>query len=159
MMATEPMATGPIAAEPIAAEPMASDASTTIASATTTEAPAAPGDWIAVCRLDDIPVQGARVVRAALLDIAVFRTADDRVFALHDRCPHQGGPLSQGIVYGDRVACPLHNWQIALATGSAQAPDEGCARRIPVDRDGDTIRLPRAVLVADARTAAATALG
>ena len=88
-----------------------------------------------VCRLSEIPVLGARVVeRAGHADgnVAVFRTADDRVFAVLDRCPHKGGPLSQGIVFGDRVACPLHNWSIELASGCAVAPDVGCARRFPV---------------------------
>ena len=78
---------------------------------------------------------GARVVvRPGHPDgnVAVFRTEDDRVFAVLDRCPHKGGPLSQGIVFGDRVACPLHNWTIELATGEAVAPDVGCARRFPV---------------------------
>ena len=86
----------------------------------------------AVCALGDIPVLGARVIeRPSHPDgnVAVFRTEDDRVFAVLDRCPHKGGPLSQGIVYGDRVACPLHNWSIELATGEAVAPDAGCARR------------------------------
>ena len=62
----------------------------------------------------------------------MFRTAEDRVFALADRCPHKGGPLSQGIVHGDRVACPLHNWNIRLETGTAVEPDEGCTARYPV---------------------------
>jgi nitrite reductase [NAD(P)H] small subunit len=104
-----------------------------------------PATYTPVCTLDDIPVLGARVVRRAASngdDVALFRTADDRVFALTDRCPHKGGPLSQGIVYGDRVACPLHNWSIELATGCAIAPDEGCARRFAVRIEG------RAVLVA-----------
>jgi nitrite reductase (NADH) small subunit len=80
-----------------------------------------------ICRLDDIPVLGARrVARAGGHDVAIFRTADDRVFALLDRCPHKGGPLSQGIVFGDSVACPLHNWTIGLADGNARAPDHGC---------------------------------
>jgi nitrite reductase (NADH) small subunit len=57
--------------------------------------------------------------------IAVFRTADDQVFALVDRCPHKGGPLSEGIVQGCTVACPLHGWVIHLDTGEAEAPDEG----------------------------------
>ena len=84
-------------------------------------------EWMAVCAVSDIPVLGARrVARPAGLPVAVFRTGDDRVFALLDRCPHKGGPLSQGIVHGDSVACPLHNWNIGLADGCAKAPDEGC---------------------------------
>ena len=79
--------------------------------------------------LDEIPAQGARVVKTAQGCVAVFRTADDRVFALNDQCPHKGGPLSQGIVHGDRVACPLHGWLIQLDSGSAVAPDEGCVKR------------------------------
>jgi nitrite reductase (NADH) small subunit len=89
-------------------------------------------EWIEVGKLNDIPRLGARVVRTADGDIAVFRAADDSVFALRDRCPHKGGPLSQGIVYGKRVACPLHNWSIALESGEAVAPDEGCTATFPV---------------------------
>ena len=85
-----------------------------------------------VCRLEDIPRQGARVVKCEQGDVAVFRTADDRVFALEDKCPHKGGPLSQGIVHGHRVACPLHGWNVELGDGSAVAPDRGCARRFEV---------------------------
>ena len=83
-------------------------------------------------RLEDIPRLGARVVRTAQGDIAVFRNAEDEVFALEDRCPHRGGPLSQGIVFGRRVACPLHGWTLELQDGCAVAPDKGCARRFPV---------------------------
>ncbi len=84
-------------------------------------------EWKAICRLEDIPVLGSRrVARARGLDVAVFRTASDEVFALLDRCPHKGGPLSQGIVFGRSVACPLHNWTIGLCDGQATAPDEGC---------------------------------
>ena len=88
-----------------------------------------------VCALADVPRLGARVVERpenAGGNIAVFRTAADRVFALADRCPHKGGPLSQGIVHGDHVACPLHNWNIRLETGTAVEPDVGCAARFPV---------------------------
>lgn len=83
--------------------------------------------WRAVGSLEDIPPQGARVVKNPLGDIAVFRTADDEIFALMDRCPHKGGPLSQGIVYGKKVSCPLHGWKICLEDGMAEAPDIGCA--------------------------------
>lgn len=86
-----------------------------------------------VCAVADIPMLGSRIVRRAHgADVAVFRTAENHVFALLDRCPHKGGPLSQGIVYGQTVACPLHNWRIDLNNGQAAAPDEGCAARFVV---------------------------
>ncbi len=98
-------------------------------------------DWIEVAHLDDIPRQGSRVVKTAAGDIAVFRTVEDEVFALRDQCPHKGGPLSQGIVSGKRVACPLHDWKISLDTGIAVAPDEGCAARYPVRVSDGMVRL------------------
>ena len=90
-------------------------------------------NWVEVGRLEDIPRLGARLVKSKRGDIAVFRTQDDEVFALRDKCPHKGGPLSQGIVFGKRVACPLHDWKISLETGLAVAPDEGCAARFAVE--------------------------
>ncbi|RJG07007.1 nitrite reductase (NAD(P)H) small subunit [Noviherbaspirillum cavernae] len=89
--------------------------------------------WKPVCSVADIPVLGARVVKRAVQpDVAIFRNSEDKVFALLDRCPHKGGPLSQGIVFGERVACPLHNWNIALDTGCAAEPDEGCTQKFSV---------------------------
>ncbi|MEO5688815.1 MAG: nitrite reductase small subunit NirD [Burkholderiaceae bacterium] len=116
-------------------------------------------DWMTICRVDDIPVLGARRVRRpAGTDVAVFRTADDRVFALLDRCPHKGGPLSQGIVFGEHVACPLHNWAISLVDGEARAPDIGCATRFAVRVEGGTVSLLASELatlaIADADDAA-----
>ncbi|HBN9932438.1 TPA: nitrite reductase small subunit NirD [Pseudomonas aeruginosa] len=89
-------------------------------------------NWLDICALDEINPLGSRVVADPKGDIAIFRAADDQVFALDDRCPHKGGPLSQGLIYGKRVACPLHNWQIELESGEAVAPDQGCAHRHPV---------------------------
>ncbi|MCP5278609.1 MAG: nitrite reductase small subunit NirD [Thiobacillus sp.] len=88
--------------------------------------------WIEIGPVEDIPRQGSRVVKTAAGNIALFRTVEGEVFALQDKCPHKGGPLSQGIVSGKRVACPLHDWKISLDTGIAVAPDEGCAARFPV---------------------------
>jgi len=94
--------------------------------------------WILICSLADIPVLGARrVARAQGLDVALFRNSQDEVFALLDRCPHKGGPLSQGIVFGTQVACPLHNWTIGLCDGQAAAPDQGCTPSFSVQlQDG-----------------------
>lgn len=84
--------------------------------------------FVDIGALDDIPPQGARVVKTAQGCIAVFRTADDQVFALDDRCPHKGGPLSEGIVHGTSVTCPLHNWVFDMNSGTAQGADEGRVR-------------------------------
>jgi nitrite reductase (NADH) small subunit len=92
-----------------------------------------PLHWVRVARIEEIPLRGARVVRLRDQDIAVFRTSADRVFALLDRCPHRGGPLSQGIVHGDCVTCPLHDWVIRLETGEARGPDDGRTERFPVE--------------------------
>lgn len=90
-------------------------------------------DWTLVCSVEDIPVLGSRrVARPNGMDVAVFRNSEDQVFALLDRCPHKGGPLSQGIVFGTNVACPLHNWTIGLDDGCARMPDEGCTPRFSV---------------------------
>ena len=98
-------------------------------------------DWVRVGVLEDIPRLGARVVETSGEDIALFRTADDRVFALLDRCPHKHGKLSQGIVHGASVTCPLHNWIIGLEDGLAKEPDEGCVRTIPVRLEDGAILL------------------
>lgn len=100
-----------------------------------------PLSWRDVGAVEDIPRQGARTVSGPRGPIAVFRTLDDHVFALFDRCPHKGGPLSQGIVHGHRVTCPLHSWVIDLATGGATGPDEGCANTIPVRVEDGRVRL------------------
>ncbi len=97
--------------------------------------------WLTVGRVDDIPRQGARVINAPGGDIAVFRTVDDEIFALRDQCPHKGGHLSQGIVHGRKVACPLHDWKINLDSGMAVAPDEGCAASFPVRVTGGVVEL------------------
>ncbi len=96
-------------------------------------------NWIAVGKLEDIPRQGSRVVNTSNGAIAVFRSLDDELFALDNRCPHKGGPLSEGIVHGKRVTCPLHNWTIDLETGSAVAPDVGCAHRHEVKMENGKV--------------------
>jgi nitrite reductase (NADH) small subunit len=89
--------------------------------------------WTRICLLKDIPRPGAHVVRRDNApNVAVFRTASDRLFALLDRCPHRGAPLSQGLVSGERVACPLHQTSIELESGNAIAPDKGCVQTFAV---------------------------
>ncbi|HJW03382.1 MAG TPA: nitrite reductase small subunit NirD [Azospira sp.] len=99
------------------------------------------GYWKHVCALTDIPVLGSRVVRSAAGDIAVFRNTEDEVFAVHDKCPHKGGPLSQGIVHGRTVTCPLHSWKIHLESGEAVAPDVGCTKPFQVKLEAGQVWL------------------
>jgi nitrite reductase (NADH) small subunit len=89
-------------------------------------------DWVDVGAVEDVPVRGSRIVRAPDGDIAIFKAADGAVFALRDKCPHKGGPLSQGIVHGRSVTCPLHNWVINLESGEAMGADHGCSNVIPI---------------------------
>lgn len=103
-------------------------------------------DFIDIGAISDIPRQGARLVKTQMGCIAVFRTADDEVFALDDRCPHKGGPLSQGIQHGRSVTCPLHNWVIDLNSGAAQGADEGQVRTYPIRTEGGRILIDRAAL-------------
>jgi len=96
-------------------------------------------NWVVIGSISDIPRRGARCVVTASGKIAVFRTAEDRIFAIEDRCPHKGGPLSQGIVHGASVTCPLHNWVISLETGKVQGADHGCVHTIPIKVEGETL--------------------
>jgi nitrite reductase (NADH) small subunit len=98
-------------------------------------------DWFDIGTIEDIPRRGARCVNTPQGKIGVFRTADDRIFAIEDHCPHRGGPLSQGIVHGTAVTCPLHNWVISLETGAALGADEGAVNTIPVRVEGGRIGL------------------
>ncbi len=99
------------------------------------------GEWIEVGKVEDIPKLGSRLIKRAAGDIAVFRNSDNEVFALLNRCPHKGGPLSEGIVYGKTVTCPMHNWCIGLNNGEAIAPDEGCAPTYKIKIEDEIVYL------------------
>lgn len=106
----------------------------------------ATAKWVDVGALAAIPVRGARVVKTQIGCVAIFRTASEEAFAIEDRCPHKAGPLSQGIVHGKAVTCPLHNWVISLETGAAQGADEGQVKTIPLKIEGGRIFLDRSML-------------
>ena len=115
-----------------------------------------PNRWIDVGAVDDVPKRGARLIKAAWGCVAVFRTGDDRVFALDDRCPHKGGPLSQGIIHGTKVTCPLHDAVISLETGAVDGPDEGRAATVAARVEDGRILLDGEGLAALAAEAVAS---
>ncbi|WP_299567619.1 nitrite reductase small subunit NirD [uncultured Sulfitobacter sp.] len=105
-------------------------------------------NWMDIAALNDVPRRGARVVRTAQGCVAVFRTAEDDVYALDNSCPHKGGPLSEGIVHGASVTCPLHNWVFSLDTGEAQGADSGRVRTYPARVENGRILLDKVVIAA-----------
>ncbi len=105
-------------------------------------------NWTEVVAVNDIPQLGSRVIKTDTMNIAVFRTASDEVFAMKDECPHKQGPLSQGIVHGNTVTCPMHNWKIDLASGSALGPDEGCTNVFSTKVENGKVYIDLAVAVA-----------
>ena len=120
--------------------------------------------WKAICKIKDIPLLGARLVQRGLAwqelpNVAIFRTADDRVFALLDCCPQHGGPLSQGVVYGENVVCPQRGWSVGLASGSSDVPGEGSAKTFSVKLEDGKVYLDMNELSAPASRAEAALAG
>jgi len=107
-------------------------------------------DWMAIVAVQELPELGARVFQTPVGPIAIFRVESDQIFAVLDRCPHKGGPLSQGIVHGKSVTCPLHAWNIQLDDGCAQAPDDGCVKTFTTDIQEGIVCFKRSELLSHA---------
>jgi nitrite reductase (NADH) small subunit len=106
------------------------------------------GSWLDIGSVDQIPPGTARTLPVVgAEEIAVFHTLDNRFYALVNRCPHKAGPLSQGIVHGNVVTCPLHSWNISLKTGEALGDDKGCVPTVPLRVDAGRIYLLREAVV------------
>jgi nitrite reductase (NADH) small subunit len=84
--------------------------------------------WIKICKLEDIPSMGSRIVVYKEDEIAIFKTRDNSVFAVNNECPHKQGKLAEGLVHETMVTCPLHNWDIDLSSGEAIGENSGCTK-------------------------------
>jgi nitrite reductase (NADH) small subunit len=104
-------------------------------------------NWHPIGAISDIPLRGARCVKTPHMTVAVFRTGENEVHAIENRCPHKGGPLSEGIVHGNAVTCPLHNWVISLETGKALGADEGSVRTFALKVEGEKLLISSDALV------------
>lgn len=96
-----------------------------------------------VANLSDFDIRGARTITIEDTDIALFRVSEDSVLAVENKCPHKGGLLSEGMVCGTHVHCPLHDWKIDLHSGRAHEPDEGCIHTFEteIDRESGSVYL------------------
>ena len=120
--------------------------------------------WIRVTTTASIPRREGRAVTVGGRELAIFNLGPStapgagpstglgggpRFLAVENRCPHLGGPLSDGIVNGCQVVCPLHAWKVRLDTGAVDRPGTAaCVRTFPTRVDGDTVlvQLPAAAL-------------
>ena len=113
------------------------------------------GNWLDIGPVTQIEPGTARTLPVVGgEEIAVFHTMRGEFFAMVNACPHKRGPLSQGIVHGDAVTCPLHNWNISLRTGKALGDDEGCVPTIPLKVDAGRLYLLREAVIGGAARAA-----
>ncbi len=96
-------------------------------------------EWVSIGSINEIPLRGARCIKNGDMTIALFRTAENKIYAIEDKCPHKNGPLSQGIVHDGCVTCPLHNWVISLESGLTQGADKGQTLAFPTKLIGNEI--------------------
>lgn len=115
------------------------------------------GKWLDIGPINQIEAGSARTLPVAGgEEIAVFHTMNGEFYALVNKCPHKQGPLSQGIVHGAVVTCPLHNWNISLKSGEALGDDKGCVPTIPLKVDAGRIFLLREAVVPPSKPATAS---
>lgn len=94
---------------------------------------------VKVAMLNELPEKLGKRVQIGTMDIALFRLTNGEVRAIENRCPHKGGVLSEGIVSGEHVFCPMHDWKISVVDGKVQEPDEGCVKTYPVEIEDDDV--------------------
>jgi len=91
-----------------------------------------------IANLSEIPELRGRSVTINGTEIALFKLSSGELKAIENRCPHKNGKLSEGIVSGKHVFCPLHDWKINVCDGLVQSPDEGCVRTFELEIDEST---------------------
>jgi nitrite reductase (NADH) small subunit len=87
----------------------------------------------------DLPQKLGKTVTIGSKEIAVFKLENGDIRAIENRCPHKGGVLAEGILSGEYVFCPMHDWKISVNDGKVQAPDVGCVQSYPVEVKGDQV--------------------
>lgn len=94
---------------------------------------------IEISSVEQLPEKLGKCVKVRDMELALFRSSSGQIYALENRCPHKGGDLSQGIVSGEFVFCPLHDWKICMKDGKVQEPDHGCVKTYKVEMNDDKL--------------------
>jgi len=96
---------------------------------------------VKVLKVDDVAKDFGKTIRIGELEIALFRLKNGKFHAIENRCPHRGGVLVEGMVSGQHVFCPMHDWKIDVTTGKVQEPDHGCVKTFEIEVEGDDVYL------------------
>jgi nitrite reductase (NADH) small subunit len=88
----------------------------------------------------DLPVRAGYAVNINNIDIALFKITNGKVYGIENLSPHpKGGVLTEGLVSGEYVFCPVYDWKISLVDGKVQAPDEGQVKTYQVEVEEDNV--------------------
>jgi nitrite reductase (NADH) small subunit len=100
------------------------------------------GTRINICNYNQLPSMIGQVFVIDHEEIAVFRLSNGEVRAIENKSPHpKGGKLADGLISGEFIYCPIHDWKISLVDGKVQAPDRGLVKTFPIEIDGEDVFL------------------
>jgi nitrite reductase (NADH) small subunit len=94
---------------------------------------------VKVAKVSEMPKNIGKNIKIGSNEIALFHLESGDFRAIENRCPHKGGVLVEGIVCGDHVFCPMHDWKISVVDGLVQKPDNGCVKTFQVELEGDEV--------------------
>ncbi|MEK9198473.1 nitrite reductase small subunit NirD [Ureibacillus sp. 179-F W5.1 NHS] len=94
---------------------------------------------IKVLKIDEVAKDFGKTIRVGETEIALFHLKSGEFYAIENRCPHKGGVLVEGLISGQHVFCPMHDWKIDVTTGKVQEPDHGCVKTYQVEVKGDDV--------------------
>jgi nitrite reductase (NADH) small subunit len=99
---------------------------------------------IPVAHYSNLRVRSGYTIKIDDTEIALFKLTNGEVYAIENRSPHpKGGVLTEGLVSGEYVYCPVYDWKISLKDGKVQAPDEGQVRTFKVETQEDIVFIIR----------------
>ena len=79
-----------------------------------------------------VPLGEGRRFEVGGVAVAVFRARTGQLYATQAECPHRSGPLADGLLGGEALICPLHNFRFNVATGEPLGNDCPALRTWPV---------------------------
>lgn len=96
---------------------------------------------IEVAKINEIKPGEGKLIEVEDHEIALFN-CEGSYYAIDNTCTHQGGPLCEGDLEGNKVICPWHGAEFDVKTGNVVAPPaEESVKSYRVEVDGDSIKI------------------